>query len=293
LFCLGGIAFVLFYVLPSLFVTHHGADVNGQLGETAVSVALAFVIGGPLFLIGLSYISAVVIHLTSDYMLGRTLRPDQAIRTAAASVLALLVVSIRELALSMSGVFVAIGMMALGGVISQHTATDSPYGGIVVLCGFGGLVAGAILFVYVVSLHGLAPAISVLEGASGKQASQRSSWLMKAQFGHLSGTGALFSAFGLMLFAAVVEWSGFAALFGMLDLNRHIEDLVSGSSIAGLIEAAFGLVPPFLVVWTILPVWAAVVTILYYDRRIRLEGYDIETLAEEIGTGERASRFDV
>lgn len=293
LFCLGGIGFVVFYVLPSLFVTRHGTDINGQLGETATAVALAFLVGGPLFLIGLAYISAVVIHMTSDYMLGRPIRPEQAAKTAVSRVPALLLVSLRELAISVSGVLVALGIMGLGAVISQHTDSDSPWGGLVVLCGSFGLVAGALVFLYVASTHGLAPAISVLEGEGGNKAAQRSTWLMKAQLGHVSGIGTLFSAFGLMVFAGLIEWAGFASLFAVLDLDRHVEDLVSGSSLGGLIETAFGLIPPFLVVWTVLPLWAATVTIVYYERRIRLEGYDIEALAEEIGSGERTSRFDV
>ena len=293
LFCLGGIAFVLFYVLPSLFVTHHGADVNGQLAETAVAVSLALVVGGPLFLIGLAYISAVVIHMTSDYMLGKPIRPEQATKIAAGAVPALLRVSVRELALSASGILAALGIMGLGAVISQYTPSDSPLGGLVVLLGGCGLAAGAIIFLYVVSLHGLAPAVAVLENANGKEASKRSTWLMKAQWGHVSGVNALFNAFGLMLFAGIIEWAGFAALFAALDVGQHIEDLVSGSSVAGLMEATVGLIPPFLVIWTVLPVWAASVTIVYYERRIRLEGYDIEALAEEIGTSGRTSRFDV
>jgi hypothetical protein len=51
---------------------------------------------------------------------------------------------------------------------------------------------------------------------------------------------------------------------------------------------AFDLIPPFLIIWTLLPVWASVITIVYYERKIRLEGYDIDVLASEISRSSRA-----
>ncbi len=293
IFCLGGIAFVLEYVLPSLFYTHPGSSFNGQLGEVATAVSLALLVGGPLFLLGLSYSSSVIIHLTSDYMLGNQIRPEQAVAAARNRVPALLRVSIRELAISTSGVFVALGFMALGAVLSQHTETDSPWGGLLFVIGILGLMAGAGIFLYVVILHALAPAVAVLEGSSGKEASRRSTWLLKATWGHPSGTYALAEAVALMAFAGFVEWVGFNVVFEVLELPKHLEQAINGASLGGLIETAFDLVSPFLVVWTVLPLWAVCVTIVYYERRIRLEGYDIEALAQEIDRSGRSSRFDV
>jgi hypothetical protein len=293
IFCLGGLAFVLEYVLPSLFYTHQGSNFNGQIGEVATAIVLALLVGGPLFLLGLSYSSSVVIHLTSAYMLGEAIRPEQAVQSARNKVPALLRVSIRELALSTSGVLVALGLMALGAVVSQHTSTDSPVSGFLFFIGVLGLLGGGGVFLYVVILHALAPAVAVLEGANGKQASKRSTWLLKATWGHPAGTYALAEVVALMCFFGFIEWVGFEALFQLLELPKHLEQAINGASLGGLIEAAFDLVPPFLVVWTVLPIWAVCVTIVYYERRIRLEGYDIEALAQEIDRSGRSSRFDV
>ena len=293
LFCLASIAFVLDYVLPSLAVTHHENNVGGQLGEAGISILLALVLGGPLFLLGLAYISAVVIHLTSAYMSGGDLDPEQAVRTARRLIPSLLRVSLRELVLSLGGVIVSLGLLGLGAVVSQYTSADSPLAGFVMLIGGLGLAAGFIVFLYVVAVHALAPAIAVIEDVDGKNASRRSTWLMKAQWGHVSGVSTLFNAYGLMFLTGGIEWIGIEATFGAFDLERHVQDLVSGSPIGGILESAFGLLPSFLVVWTVLPIWATCVTILYYERRIRLEGLDIEVLAEEIGKSGRTSRFDV
>jgi hypothetical protein len=293
LFCLAAIAFVIDYVLPSLTVTHHESSINGQLGEAGVSFLLALFVGGPLFLLGLSYMSAVVIHLTSAYMSGKNLDPEAAVRSARRLVPTLFQVSLRELVLSSSGVIVSLVLMGLGAVISQYTSSDSPAGGFILLLGCFGIAAGIFVFLYVVSIHGLAPAIAVIEDVGGRSASRRSTWLMKAQWAHGSGVSSLLNAFLLMALAGSIEWFGFEAMFSVFDLPRHVEDLVSGSPIGGLLEAAFGLLPSFLVVWTVLPLWATCVTIVYYERRIRLEGFDIEVLADEIGKSGRTSRFDV
>jgi hypothetical protein len=60
-----------------------------------------------------------------------------------------------------------------------------------------------------------------------------------------------------------------------------------------LIIGAIGYLATFLTIWTVIPVWCTTTTILYYERRIRLEGYDIESLAKDIWRADRHSRFEL
>jgi len=292
-FCLSGIAFVLLYVLPSLGWTHHAGSINGQLGESATAVALALVIGGPLFLFGTSYTCALVVNLTSDYMLGHEIDATAAQRSAMAITPTLIAVAFRELLLASSGMLIAIATMGVGGYLSQFVAPDSPLAGGVVLIGGLGLFAGIIYFLHIVTVHSLVPAIAVLEKLKGKMAGRRSLYLLKNLPNLTGGTGALWNVGAFMLVAGIIEWVGFTALFQMLNIPDHLKGFFLSVPFAGVIAQAIDLIPTFLVVWTLMPVWASCVTIVYYERRIRLEGFDIEALADEIVRNRQTSRFDV
>jgi hypothetical protein len=58
-----------------------------------------------------------------------------------------------------------------------------------------------------------------------------------------------------------------------------------------IIEGACDLIPIYLTLWVCVPVWAVTVTIIYYERRVRLEGYDIEALAADVWRPERENRL--
>jgi hypothetical protein len=60
-----------------------------------------------------------------------------------------------------------------------------------------------------------------------------------------------------------------------------------------VVIAGVDLLPYYLAIWTLIPVWATTLTVIYYERRIRLEGFDIEAMASQIKTDDRASRFNV
>ncbi|HWD41954.1 MAG TPA: hypothetical protein VG944_24145 [Fimbriimonas sp.] len=293
-FCLGGIAFVLDYVLPSFAVTQHAGDIGAQVAEAATSGALALFLGGPLFLLGMSYTCAVVVHLTADFMMGNVPRPEVAAQAARNSFGTLVSVAFRELLLSCSGIIVSGLLMGLGALLSQATTSDeAALPGLLVLLGSFGLAGGCGIFLYVMAMHALAPAVAILEGVSGKAAGKRSTYLLKAQANKPGGAGNLLSAYFYIFFAGAIEWMSLAGISAALQLDRHVAALFSGMPLQGLISSAFGLLAPFMVVWTLLPVWAACVTIVYYERRIRLEGFDIEVLAAEIDQNSRTSRFDV
>jgi hypothetical protein len=291
-FCLASLAFVLDYVLPSLAVTHHQDSINGQITEAGISILTALVVGGPLFLLGLGYISVIVIQLTSSYMVGQPLDEDKAVKEARRLLPFIMALSFWELLQSLSAVIISLIVIGLGALLSTRLANDSPISGLIVMIGFLGIALGGVRFLYIISMHALSPAIAVIEGIGGKAASLRSKWLMKAQYRNVSGVSTLFNCFALMVFVGGIELGGFLLLLNGFDVPSHVKDLVSGSPIGGVLEAACNLFPYFLLVWTLLPVWATCVTIVYYERRIRLEGFDIEVLADEIGKSGKG-RFDV
>jgi hypothetical protein len=291
-FCLAGIAFVLEYVLPSFLVTRHAHNVNAQLGEAATSLGLALFVGAPLFLIGFSYTCALVIQLTSDYILGNPLSPEKALNSARSAFPALMVVALREMALASAGVVVGALVLGLGAFLSNSSAA-SGLGSTLFAVGILGVAIGFGLFLYIFSIHSLAPAIIQIEGLNGVNASKRSAYLLKPHLKHPSGTPNFLLCMMYIGFAGLIEWSGFTAILELLQAGEHVQGFVSGIPFEGVFVSAYFLVPPFITIWTLLPIYATCVTLVYYERRIRLEGLDIEILAAETQRLGASNRFDV
>jgi len=288
LLCLASIGFVQNYVLPGLFLTKSNASPGQLIAEVAVALATAVFVGGPLFLLGLSYSSSLVVSLVSDYMEGRTPDPELAATNARAVLPRLFLVNLKELCLSVSGIVVATGVMAFGGYLTSVTSQTDAIAGAVALVGIIGFVAGAIIFLYIIACDALAAPVAVLEETGNRIASKRSRELLKKFGYHPSGTGVIWSLYSLLGFMAIVLSSGIYFFFEVLNLSDRLASLLSFLPAEQIFLRAFDLVPSFFVVWTLMPVWATVTTIVYYERRIRLEGFDIDALASEIAKGNRA-----
>jgi hypothetical protein len=290
LLCLAASAFVLNYVLPGLFTTRNASDFIYQIGEVFVALTLALFVGGPLFLIGLSYSTVIVVSLTSDDVLGDEPNVDAALKMAQQRLWTLFRLNMRELFASLSGVFIATIVMLIGAFIASRTAETDVTAGLVTLLGVLGLFAGFFVFLFFIGRDALAPAAVVLENASPVRAAARSRELQKNHPIQGSGSGPVLSVYTLLGFVSLVMLSGMYAIQGMLPIN--VDDFLGQLPFGPLWTEAYNLLPLFITLWTVMPIWASVVTVSYYDRRIRLEGFDIEVLAKEISHG-RASRFDV
>jgi hypothetical protein len=285
--CLAAMAFVFTYVLPSLFTTRNASDFFVQLGEVLVALLLAVFVGGPLFLIGLSYTTALVVSLTSDDVVGDSPDAEAAQAIARRSLWVLFRLNLRELLLSLSGVLVAAAIMLTGGYIAANTSESDVTAGLVTLVGVIGLFLGFLLFLYFVGRDALAAPAVVLENADPKTAAQRSRYLQRPHPFQGGGSGPIVSVYSLLGFLMLVLWGGLSILLGLVPVDQFL----NGLPLSSVLKTAYELLPAFLTVWTVVPVWASVVTMTYYDRRVRLEGFDIEVLAKEISRG-RTSRFD-
>lgn len=286
-------AFIIDYVLPSFFTTKDASSLTTQFGEVAFAVGLAIVVGGPLVIIGVSTTTAIVSQLVSDFMMGNVPSIDAATRAARRTAVNLIRVHFWEFVLACSGIIVAFGLSILSSTLDQTTGQENVIAGVVALLAVFGFSVSGIIFLAVVSRHALAAPISVLEGLKPREASRRSVALMKRTNHIQSGYGNVWALYLVMFFLTLLigaGLSGFLALFGFDD---RIGSLFDNVPLGGLLTKATGLLPIFLWVWTIVPVWAATITIIYYERRIRLEGYDIEALAADVWRNDRQTRFEL
>ncbi len=292
LFCIAALAFVNRYALPGL-IESSSTNWEVQIREASVAIFLSLFVGGPLFLVGVASVNAAVTQLVSDFMVGNV--PDERAAQAAMarSLSKLIVLSVRELLLSLSGAIFAVALLMLSSVISKTMQSLADLSGVVFAVALIAFVPGVAIFVYFRVVHALGPTVAVLENANAKQASKRSKYLVNTPDFQGSGQSTLISLFFLSAFILLVLNLGLGGIAGILGLQEQVQQAVANLPLPGLWMQAFDLIPLFLSLWIVLPLWATTTTVLYYDRRIRLEGYDIEALAGDVWRADQQSRFQL
>ena len=171
LLCLAAAGFVQNYVLPDLFLTKTAGGPSQLFEDVGASVFAGVFVGGPLFLLGLSYSSAIVVNLVSADMLGKAPDPEAATQAARSMLARLFLVNLRELGLSLSGVIAAIALMTFGGYLQTVTPDSESVPGIIAAIGVICLFGGGFLFLYIVACDALATPIAILEDARPRAAS--------------------------------------------------------------------------------------------------------------------------
>jgi hypothetical protein len=290
--CMAAVAFVWSYVLPRLVTTKNPQDLMVQLLEVIDAFGLAFAVGGPLFLIGMAYSTAVAVTIASDDAVGNVLDPGRAQRIARTHLWSLFRLSLRDLAIGFSGIALSIALMMAGAIVSTVTAETDATAGILTLLGILGIAVGIGLFAFYSARHSLAYPAMVIEGLTPKQALHRSKDLLRNNVVHGSGAGTTLNLLFVLGFLALVLYIGLSLCLSLIPGLSELPDFLRGLPLGQLWAGAYGLLAEFVTIWALIPVWATVMTLTYYDRRIRLEGFDIDMLTKEVNRG-RSSRFDV
>jgi hypothetical protein len=293
LLCLAGWTFLVRYTFPALTATQAPDQVGAQLVEVGVTLGLALFVGGPLFLLGVSYSSVVVMRLVSDYVSGSVPDPRSALRSVPKSLTNLMRLNVKQLLLSTSGILVAMGFLAAGALLDAATAEDHLLSAVAVLLGGLALVLGCAVFLLVRQRYALASPAVVLEGVSAGAAARRSRELMSGAMRHPSGHGAVWTFYFVCGFLALLVYGGVQGIVSLIGLSEHLQTLLERLPMRFLFEEVLNLAPAFLVLWVVVPFWASAIAVLYFERRIRLEGYDIQNLASEVWRADRSTRFEL
>jgi len=138
--------------------------------------------------------------------------------------------------------------------------------GLIVAVGFVLLIVPGVIFLLIYAIT--TPAI-VLEGVKAREGMRRSRSLVKGNLGKV---------FVILLVVAILSWIVGAVLgFGaeVLVKAAGMEAISTGAVVT---KQAFSIVSDVLV----MPIGAAASILLYYDLRIRKEGFDLEMLAQSL-----------
>jgi hypothetical protein len=175
-----------------------------------------------------------------------------------------------------------LGLIALSGLLVKLLGTTSPWPGIATF--FGVILTGFGLVYAFIALGPRALAISamVAEGLNTKLAVERSRFLGKAR-NRLEPGVPLGTAANVFVAVTFFAYIGVATLAGLFPIDTYIERFSSSLIVKRVLLSLVEIGPLVLGVCLTLPFAGILLALSYFDRRARLEGYDILEVGRRLG----------
>lgn len=287
--CQAALTFGIDVVAPEVFLTRHGGDLKGELGEIVFALAVVLVVAAPLFCFGMARAMSSVASLASDVVLGKRPDPELADERSrrSAGVATLVVGSVlfwSSLMFLVSGAFAVVGL-----ILDLKDPTSSLTVGLTT--GIAVLILpvafGAIPFI--LRANALAPVVSAIEGGSAKSALKRSRSLMRTHVGQGNTTTMLILNAMILAIVGSGLWSSLDFILEKSGLALIVSqwNVLPGSG--QILQLALNSLPMFLTLWLLAPIWTTAATVLYYDRIVRLEAYDVKVMVDDLSHANRRS----
>lgn len=256
---------------PRLFTTNSPSNVSAQVGEAGFVLAVGLLVAGPLLVLGVAEATVQTIALATAYREGRWRGEAAAVAEARRAFRRAFGAGLWTFLVAGLVPILAFGTMAGASLLTTVTGQGDATAGILAVIGVVGLIVGFVVALWAVGAYALAPA-ACLRGDRPLAACRRSRMLMKGEGRIPSGLGAIWAVYGMLLAASLAESGGFALVLAYVPF----EAVAPGG---GLFAETLSLAAPFVVAWTLLPLWGCAVAVLDTERRVRKEGYDVELLA--------------
>jgi hypothetical protein len=279
-----GLIFFQGFVLPGLLTTSSPDDIRVQFSELMMVYAVALFVALPVVVIALGHTVGLTTRLISDYVLEQKVDLDSGLRAARKGALTMVGLLAHIFLRSGLVLMVSGGLMALSAYF-EGSGRNSAAADLTTLFAVLGLIVGFIMVPVVMSRLSLAPAVAVVEGMSARDSMRRSKSLM-ARARHIpSGYDTLVNLWFVSLLVAFALWFGFYGSFQMSGLSEWIADIAGKGILWSILGETLLALPTFLAVWLLVPFMTCCVTVLYFDRRVRLEALDIEVMAHDVLKG--------
>lgn len=276
------------FVLPGFFTTSNPESQSHQVQEVVVAVSLTVFAAIPLFLLSTSLIGASVSRLVAAHLMDERLDPLELGRMSPRLVWRTVLVQLYGIAPCLIVFALAIGLL----LFSAFWRTDQEFwNAMISLVGFAGIVATFVILPITANRIALAPVVLAREDATARQAIARSRELQKRTAYHPGGTEVFSSVWSLCILVALVVVIGSGAIFSIAEAEPTLQQWTGASAYGEIVVKIVGMLPVYLAVLTVVPAWAVVSTVVYFERRIRLEGLDIELLTQDAKKSRRAIRF--
>jgi hypothetical protein len=253
---------VIVLAVPVVLLVYFGARFVGSFMTQTPDVTglLFFLPVGILYYLASLVLTAGTIRIIADSYLGRTPRLQDALSLGMAKLWGLVVVGLGK------GVVVFLVVIAVGAVTGILGVMAKGAGVTAVLLVVAVGAAGAWLVVFVLCGYGVTTPVVVLEELGSSFDAFSRSWDLTRSF-KLKVLGLAIVA--VLLFNALPSWV-------LQALSAAARGTLPPLSIA---LAALATVVPVLLT----PALAAVITLMYYDLRVRREAFDLQMLSRQLG----------
>lgn len=283
-----GILFVSGPVLKGFFFST-SKDIWSQVYESGVVLGIGVLVSVPLISLGVVYINTLTCVMASDFVAGNLPNAQSAIQISNRYIGRMLLLTVRQFLTVIVAYGIAFGISALSAFVNVSTRNENIAAALVAFLAILGWVAAIIYSLWFLASSAIdAPAL-VIENLTVKQAMKRGSQLLTNTMRY--GDGGKYSVvsiwllMGLMLLILPISFSSLYALIGGL--------VPKGIQVLPVYEMLFYAVPTLIAVWFLVPVWGIASTLIYFERRVRLEGYDVEVLAQDVWRTNKDARFQL
>lgn len=276
------------YVFPGLTSTKQETNIMGQVAESSGTILVAALVGLPLATFGFAACQSLAAIFTHSALLGRLADPrelrERAWNRAPAAFAIALTIALR----STVGLLVALVTLIAGAVTTANTRDDNAAGGILAAIGVIGLIGGFFVMLWMLSDLAFAIPAAAVEGVDGKVARLRAKELMTGALGHPPALGAVWGVYGSSLVVWLAAFAGVGIGWEGLGIGDMLKSAVTSLPLGALWTGAVDAVPTVIIVWLIQAFACTALAVQYVERRVRIEGLDIEALAEEARHAARA-----
>lgn len=292
LFATAALYFLISFVLPMFGRTSDAKNINVQVAEAIIVLALAVCVALPLIIFSMSFASALISSMVADFMVGNLPNPQESQSTAIKNLGKIFKFGLREAVFGSGGVLIGALFLMASALAGQGNVSDDTAAFVTGL-GILAISLGFIWMPLVYAFECLAVPAILVEGLGVRDAAKRSRVLMKAVGRQPGGLQYVFNAYGMIFLLLFFLGMGLSASLGLSALFESGAGMMELAGRNEVIAQILSILPVFLAVWFLVPVWATMTTILYFERRVRLEGYDIETLGRDVGRTHKSNRFEL
>lgn len=278
--------------LPAIFSVDAGrTSPIDQISQVTSSVIAALLFGLPLMLGSLAYAQSLIALLTTQFLLGETpsLPKAQGIVLDRWKLITKcqLLLAARSLVMP----FICLVLFAVGSFGEDSTLT-----GVSSTLAMFTLLLSIVWVPSIATHNALVPIIAVTEDVTARQSFKRNSELLsQVKIGsvvvHRSGKELMGQIWALIFLLAVVSGFGYGSLLSMFDIAVEAQRIFQSEGSGAIVRSIITMIPWFLALWCAVCIWSVAIAVVYFDRRIRLEGLDIDLLAKEANHRTRGSDF--
>jgi hypothetical protein len=277
------LALIFFITLlwPQFLLTSDTSRSVVQVVELATIIGVSIAVALPVFGLGLGHALTIAISIAKDAVHGREPDEQGAVRNA------------NRLFWKQMGLIWVVGFRASIGLLlglavvalSDLITVDSQFADMIfALLSVGGLLvlaAGVFLFLLVPFKEGISSVVLALEDVGVRGALRRSRFLSRGAPYEPNATGSLLSLYFAIFLGFLILIFGFGSLFSIV-IEPFIAPLAGSGIVQSAVAEAVRTLPWYLMMLFLVPLAAIGLTVVYYDRRVRIEAYDIETLAQNV-----------